>query len=72
MDRGVWWAHSPWGCKELNTTEHTHTHQLVRTNFYNTYLSCVVSLLFLECKFHKGRDLLPKYLKPYLAPVVGD
>ena len=26
-DRGVWWAiYSPWGCKELDTTEQTHTH----------------------------------------------
>ena len=22
MDRGVWWAYSPWGCKESDTTEH--------------------------------------------------
>ena len=21
MDRGDWWAYSPWGCKELDTTE---------------------------------------------------
>ena len=21
MDRGAWWAYSPWGCKELDTTE---------------------------------------------------
>ena len=29
MDREVWWATSPWGHKELDTTEqltHTHTH----------------------------------------------
>ena len=22
MDRGAWWAYSPWGGKELDTTEH--------------------------------------------------
>ena len=21
MDRGAWWGYSPWGCKELDTTE---------------------------------------------------
>ena len=21
MDRGTWWANSPWGCKELDTTK---------------------------------------------------
>ena len=27
MDRGVWWATSPWAHKELDTTEQlTHTH----------------------------------------------
>ena len=27
MDRAAWWAtYSPWGCKELGTTEQTHTH----------------------------------------------
>ena len=25
-DRGAWWTtYSPWGCKELDTTEHAHT-----------------------------------------------
>ena len=25
MDRGAWWAtYSPWGCKELDMTEHIH------------------------------------------------
>ena len=24
IKRGAWWA-SPWGCKELDITEHTHT-----------------------------------------------
>ena len=27
MDRGVWQVdYSPWGCKELDMTEHTHMH----------------------------------------------
>ena len=29
MDRGAWWANSPWGRKKLDTNEatsHTHTH----------------------------------------------
>ena len=27
MDRGAWWTgYSPWGHKELDTTEHTHAH----------------------------------------------
>ena len=25
MDRGAWWAHSPWGQKESDTTEHEST-----------------------------------------------
>ena len=28
MDRGAWQANSPWGHKELDMTEHTHTHHL--------------------------------------------
>ena len=23
MERGAWWANSPWNCKELNTAEHS-------------------------------------------------
>ena len=26
MGRGAWWAASPWGCREPETAEHTHTH----------------------------------------------
>ena len=26
MDRGAWQGYSPWGLKELDTTEHTRTH----------------------------------------------
>ena len=26
MDRGAWQGYSPWGRKELDTTEHTQTH----------------------------------------------
>ena len=25
MDKGAWWAASPWGCKELNMTERPST-----------------------------------------------
>ena len=33
IDRGAWWAgYRPWGCKELDVTEHTHTQNL-RTSF---------------------------------------
>ena len=29
MDRGTWRATvHPWGCKELDTTEHAHTHTM--------------------------------------------
>ena len=28
MDRGVWWATHPSGCKQLDTTEYTHMHAL--------------------------------------------
>ena len=39
MDRGTWWAYSPWGCKELDMIEHvfirararTHTHTHTHT-----------------------------------------
>ena len=24
MDRGAWWANSPWGCKDSDMTERTH------------------------------------------------
>ena len=27
MDSGVWVSYSPWGCKELETTEHSYTHR---------------------------------------------
>ena len=32
LDRGAWWANSPWGRKELDMTEaeNAHTHTLVR------------------------------------------
>ena len=28
MDRGAWWAYSPWGCKELDTTEQLSTQSM--------------------------------------------
>ena len=30
MDRGVWWATSPWGCKESDMTEQLNTHTSLR------------------------------------------
>ena len=32
MDRGTWWATSPWGHKELNTMEHTLTTYTLETS----------------------------------------
>ena len=26
VDRGAWWAYSPWGCRELDTTERLSRH----------------------------------------------
>ena len=34
MDRGAWQANSPWGHKELDMTEHTHTHHLQSHSYY--------------------------------------
>ena len=39
MDRGAWQAYSPWGCKELDTTEHTHTYTH-RQGPYNLCWTC--------------------------------
>ena len=45
MERGAWLGYSPWGCRELDTTEyntharacartHTHTHTLYRSGVF--------------------------------------
>ena len=35
MDRGVWWATSPWGHKELDMTECVHTHTHTHIHIHN-------------------------------------
>ena len=43
MDGGAWLGYSPWGCKELDTTEPPHFTSLLRFHMqvipYDIYLS---------------------------------
>ena len=40
MDRGAWIGYSPWGHKELDTTERLHYSLLVATRLDNIILDC--------------------------------
>ena len=45
MDRETWWAYSPWGCKELDTTE------WLTLNTYLQYLSNKLTISFIVLSF---------------------
>ena len=40
IDRGAWWATSPWGPKELDTTEHTTMPQVDYRILYGQLVKC--------------------------------
>ena len=46
MDRGAWQATvSPWGCKELDVTEHAHTQAAHSRSFSSEPVFCALLLL---------------------------
>ena len=52
MDRGAWLV-SPWGCKELDMTEHTHT-QVGEYEYKHTHTCVCIKYLHIENQiFHK-------------------
>ena len=59
MDREVWWATSPWGHKELDTTEqlthtHTHTHMTVPTGSWSECMKKINTCLDIGHYHHQG------------------
>ena len=47
MNKGVWVSYSPWGCKELETTEHsyTHTYAIIAHMYEDKYNLSLATLL---------------------------